>query len=64
MGDEDWYYLLENEETGEKLIEHSWSHRISGEFISGTREYSIDEFEEKKPNQYSKLIEWQNPSKP
>jgi len=60
LSNEDWYYLVKNEETGTEHILHKWSHGGPFDFKSDERTYSMEEFEKEKPNQYKKYVEWIN----
>ncbi|MER8950716.1 hypothetical protein [Mesorhizobium sp. M0959] len=45
MGDEDWYYLARNTETGRVYIVHEWSHHAGKlKFESGDAEMEIVEY--------------------
>lgn len=44
MGDEHWYRLARDTETGRVYIQHEWSVRDGGGYTSGESEMSIAEF--------------------
>lgn len=45
IGDEDWYYLVRDMESGEMHVLHEWSHNMGNfKFQSGEAEISLEEF--------------------
>ncbi len=44
MGDEDWYYLARDTETGRVFVYHEWSHRKGVSFEGGNEDIELGEF--------------------
>ena len=44
IGNEDWYYFVNDSETGEEYVLHEWSHGGLGGSTPGEERFSIDEF--------------------
>lgn len=45
MGNEDWYLLIRDTDSGEMHVLHEWSHKTKDlKFQSGEEQISIDEF--------------------
>jgi len=44
MGNEDWYYLARDAETGNVFVRHEWSHRSGGGYESGEKDVPLADF--------------------
>lgn len=59
MDKEDWWYLCYDPSSDKAWIEHEWDHmnayKISAGSNSGTSQFSIDEWIEKKGQGYEKI---------
>ncbi len=44
MGDEDWYYLARDTETGRVFVYHEWSHRKGQTREGGNEDIELDAF--------------------
>lgn len=44
MGDEDWYYLARDTETGRVFVYHEWSHRKGQAHEGGSEDIDLDAF--------------------
>lgn len=44
MGDEDWYYLARDTESGRIFVYHEWSHREGERFSGGNEDVELDAF--------------------
>ncbi|RYE44501.1 MAG: hypothetical protein EOP24_24075 [Hyphomicrobiales bacterium] len=44
MGDEDWYHLARDTETGAVFVRHEWSHRDGGGYRSGEEDIPLIDF--------------------
>lgn len=57
MGNEDWYYLITNTDTGEVHVEHEWSHKAGSGYQDGKADVPLKDFLEKKGTKQDKLLE-------
>jgi hypothetical protein len=44
MGDEDWYYLARDTETGRVFVYHEWSHKRGAGHEGGNEDIELDAF--------------------
>jgi len=44
MGDEDWYYLARDTDTGRVFVYHEWSHRRGAAHEGGNEDIDLDTF--------------------
>ncbi len=54
--DDDYYYLMFDEETGELFIEHSWHYWKPNGIKQGEEKWSLAELKRKKPNIFIKAV--------
>jgi hypothetical protein len=44
MGDEDWFYLARDTDSGRVFVYHEWSHRKGQTYDSGNEDIELDVF--------------------
>lgn len=44
LGDEDWYYLARDTETGQVFVYQEWSHRVGDQYEPGNAHIELDAF--------------------
>lgn len=55
--DDDYYYLIFDEETGELFIEHSWHYWSPNNIKQGEEKWTFAELKRKKPAIYEMALE-------
>lgn len=57
MGNEDWYYLCRDAETGRAFVLHEWSHRAGDGYSEGSAKLTLHEFLANGGTKQDKLLE-------